>query len=123
LEHYPDEICDSVSLSEFKQLCAELRLDAFELLDIDCAFCKSKKFEGEFSLPRNELLEYAREKGKWSRDNLGDRANLDDAEIAQLESNPDHIEKLCISDVKQLSNELKVPLQLLMDLRCPRCDR
>jgi hypothetical protein len=123
VEHYPDEIWD-FDLCAVKKLCAKLQLSLFELAIVHCAFCGSARhFEETFSLPRNELINHERNKNNWSVDELGDRVGFYGVEIEHLESDAVHIENWCVSNLKQLSEALDIPLQILLGVRCPACNR
>lgn len=76
IESYPDELYEVVPLGTAKRLSAELQFNLLDLLDLPCAFCKlASKFEGDYSLPPNDLIRHQREKHGLSVDELGNRVN------------------------------------------------
>ena len=122
IELYPGELISVVSLRLVKKLCECLQLSVFELLNLDCAFCKEKeKFESEYSLPRNELIKSRRIALGLSAEALGDLVNYYATEMEKIEADGQYIESWRVTDITALSVALRIPLQILMRLHCTRC--
>jgi DNA-binding XRE family transcriptional regulator len=124
IETYPDEIFTVTSLREVKSLLNLLSLDFFELFEIECAFCDQKKpFLEEYLLPRNELVKKRRLAKRMSTEELGDRIGFYEIAISNMEKDENFLEGWVIENITNLANELDIPIQILLGVKCKRCDR
>lgn len=124
LEAYPDEIFTVTSLHKIKSLFNLLSLDFFELFEIQCAFCVQKKpFLEDFLLPRNELIRKKRLAKRMSMEELGDHIGFYEIAIMNMEKNKDFLEEWVLENITNLANELDIPIQILLEVKCKRCSR
>lgn len=124
IEQHADEIVAVTELHEVKKLLAVLKMDFLDTLEINCAFCSNtSQYLSEYSLLRNELLRKQRESLGMSREALGESIGFFAAEIENLEKNPDHLEAWSMDYIRDLSKVLKLPLQVLLNVKCSKCGR
>ena len=124
IELYPDEIFTVTNLREVKLLLNLLSLDFFELFEIECAFCDLKKpFISDYLLPRNELIKKTRIAKKMSAEELGDRVGFYEIAITNMEKDKDFLEEWVIVNITNLANELDIPIQILVEIKCKKCGR
>lgn len=124
LEAYSDEIFTVTELSKIKSLLQLLSLDFFELFEIQCAFCDQKKsFLKDYLLPRNELVEKRRIAKRFSKEELGDRLGFYEIAIIEMEKDSNFLEEWVLENIMNLSNELDIPLQILLGIKCNKCNR
>jgi DNA-binding XRE family transcriptional regulator len=124
IEAYPDEIFTVTSLREVKSLLNLLSLDFFELSEIQCAFCAQKKpFLEEYFLPRNELIKKKRLGKGMSPEELGDILGFYEITITNMEKDANFLEEWVIENIANLANELDIPIQILLGVKCKRCSR
>jgi hypothetical protein len=123
IETYPDEIFTVTILREVKSLLNLLTLDFFELFEIECAFCDLKKFfNSEYLLSRNELIKKKRLAKSISPKELGDRLGFYEVAIAKMEKDENFLEGWVIENIANLANELDIPFQILIGVKCKRCN-
>ena len=124
IETSPDEIYTVTYLREVKLLLDLLSLDFFELFEIKCAFCDLKKpFIPDYLLPRNELIKKTRIAKKMSAEELGDRLGFYEIAITNMEKDKDFLEEWVIENITNLANELDIPIQILVEIKCKKCGR
>jgi DNA-binding XRE family transcriptional regulator len=124
IEWHADELCRAVELRRIKQLSQILGLETFELLSIRCPFCNADTaYLEEYRLPRNELIRVTRQKAGFSQQELGDRSDFHDYAIEGMERDPDYLDRSTIESVLDLATALKILLQILSSLKCPKCGR
>lgn len=122
IELHEDELCTVTDICRFKKICEVLGFDLLELLEQKCAFCEEgASFVEEFSLSRNELIASRRRKMGISREELGERVGFYEAEIENLEKNPEHLETWPVDFIKDLAAIIDVPVQILLNMKCKRC--
>lgn len=124
LEQHADEIFTVTEFHKVKKLLQVLKLDFFELTETGCAFCdEGHPYVKDYSLPRHELICKKRDDIGISREELGDRLGFYEIEIENLESDPNQLDTWPIELIKNLSNEINVPLQILLNIKCKRCEK
>jgi len=124
IEQHANEIFTVTELHQVKKLCEVLNFDFADLFEIRCAFCEEgQPYLQDYSLPRNELIRKRREEMGLSREEMGDRVGFYESEIENLETNPDHLETWPMDFIKDLSNEINAPLQVLLNVKCKKCGR
>lgn len=124
IEWHADEIWRGVELRQIKLLSSTLGLEMFELLPMECAFCDgSTAYLEEYRLPRNELITVLREKERLSQQELADKSEFYDYAIQAMERDPDYLEQSRLESIRDLVAPLKVPLQILLGVKCPKCGR
>lgn len=124
IEWHADELCRAVELRQIKLLSQTLGLGMFELLSMQCAFCDGgAAYLEEYRLPRNELIAALRQKEGLSQHELAERSDYYEDGIQAMERDPDYLERSFIEDVLDLVKPLKLPLQVLLGVKCPKCGR
>jgi DNA-binding XRE family transcriptional regulator len=124
IEDDPKEIVTTVELSKIKQLCEILRVHFFDLFDMKCAFCQeNQQYLPEFSLSRNELLYRRRTIMGLSEEDLGDQINLYAWAVKKLEAEPNELETCILETLQDLSRVLDIPLQVVLNVKCGKCNR
>jgi DNA-binding XRE family transcriptional regulator len=124
IEWHADEVRRAVELHRIKKLSEILGLQAFELLAIQCPFCShGVAYLNEYRLPRNELIRVSRQNAGLSQQELGDRSDFQDYAIEGMERDPNYLEKSSLESVMDLATALKIPLQILLGIKCPKCLR
>lgn len=126
LEQHAAEAFEVLELRKLKCVCAAPELSLWNLLELECETCGGRSMRDALAdgiLPRNSLLRQSREKLGLPARELGDRVNITDERIENLERDPDLIEGLPIADIQALSRELRIPLQVLLGISCKTCGR
>ncbi len=124
IEGHADEISTVTHLSEVKQLCALLKCEFLDLFGMRCDFCtKSLRSDEELLLPRNELIRRRRELRGLSAFELADRLGCSEVAVEEMEGDEDFLESWSIDLIRNLAREIRVPLQILLKVRCKKCDR
>lgn len=122
IEGHADEIWRGVELRQIKLLSHTLGLGMFELLSMECAFCDGRTaYLKEYRLPRHELIKVLREKEGLSQYELAERSDYYEEGIQAMERHPDYLERSFVEDILDLVAPLKVPLQVLLGVKCPKC--
>ncbi len=122
IEHQAEEAVEGADLWQVKRVCAALGLDLLELFDIKCAFCEEHQpFRQEYLLPRNDLVRKTREALGITASELGDRLGFFETSISEMETNPEFLESWSINLNLALASELKLPVQMLLGVRCRKC--
>lgn len=124
IEQHADEItaCPLLGIDILKKICAVLKFDFFELFNMPCTFCEEgKQYLEDYSLPRNELICKRRMAMGISQKELADSIDYKEWAVQQLENTPDDLETWNIDDIRNLSNEINVPLQILLNVKCKKC--
>jgi transcriptional regulator with XRE-family HTH domain len=124
IEQHANEIYTNVRIQAVKKLSDILRVDLLSLFEIPCAFCADdRNYTEEYSLPRNELIRKKREAKGLSTEELGDRIDFYGTEIEKLEAGPEYIESWPLEFIRKLADEIGVPLQILLSVKCMKCGR
>jgi len=124
IEHHDEEIFLYPPLRKVKIICKILGLSCFELLNLSCNFCiDGKSYVEDYLLPRNELIKNRRKIMKLTTEKLGEYVGFHAIEIEKLEKDPDHIETWPIDFIKDLAKVINVPLQILLDIKCEKCNK
>jgi DNA-binding XRE family transcriptional regulator len=124
VEQHSDEIFLVTELRYVKKLCKLLNFDFFELFDKRCTFCgKTHHYSDEFILPRNKLIHKKREEMGLSAEALGDQIGFEEWLINDMEADPDFLEKWPLKYIKNLSNMINIPFQILLSIKCKKCGR
>lgn len=124
IEGHADEIWKGVWLRQIKQLSSTLGLEMFELLSMECAFCDGRTaYLEEYRLPRHELIKVLREKEGLSQYELAERSDYYEKGIQAVEHDSEELERDFVEDVQDLVAPLKVPLQILLGVKCSKCGR
>jgi len=123
LEWYDSEIFEIPSINIVKSLCKVLSIDFFSLFGIKCAFCKQKKdFNNDYLLPRNQLVKKKRESLILSIEELSDCLNLQENAIRCIEEDINFLDTLVFTDFVRIAIALKLPLQILLGVKCVKCN-
>ncbi|MDH5640120.1 MAG: hypothetical protein OEY28_02415 [Nitrospira sp.] len=124
IEWHEDELRRAIELHRIKTLSGVLGFQILELLAVRCPFCNNEApYWDEYRLPRNELIKAVRLKAGLSQQELGDRSDFHDYAIEGMERDPNYLERSTIDSISDLSMALKIPLQVLIDIKCPKCQR
>lgn len=123
IELHANEVLEVTHLRNVRELCVTLKLDAFDLLDLECAFCAGTLFLSDYLLPRNKIVERRRLAKGWSVEDLADRIGFHNEIIDQMESDPNQLDLWSPDLVKQLAIQLDVAPQILLGIKCPVCNR
>ncbi len=124
IELHPDEIYTVTDLWQVKKLVDVLELDFLDLFDIQCTFCNGKEgFLNDYLLPRNEIIQKKRKSLNLSQEELGVRVGFYEIAIIEMEREPDFLESWSIELINDLANIIKVPLQILLHVKCSKCGR
>ncbi len=124
IELHQDEIFEVVELRRVKKLCQVLNFDFSDLFEMKCPFCEEgKQYPKDYSLPRNELIHKRRTEKGLSASELGDRIGFEETAVNDMEKDPNYLETWAIDYIKDLSRVIDVPLQILLDIKCAKCDR
>ena len=135
-----DSIEGGWALAEVKRLAEVLRVSLLDVLQVDCAYCgmHDKALIESGAFPRDALIKTRRAERGMSKDELFARAGwsewFDDhrdekwaqammCEYEAIEDGPDRVDELCFADVRTLAEVLRLPLHLLLGVRCPACGR
>jgi hypothetical protein len=136
-----DQEVDAWPLGDLKRLVDVLGVDLLELLGVSCAYCEriDAGCRTLQALPRNELIRRRREQLGLSKQDVLDQAGWTEwfarvsdqdyghaymREYAGIEDEPDSIDELMLYDVQRLNDRvLKLPLHLLLGVKCPKCGR
>ncbi|MEY4528503.1 MAG: hypothetical protein RL768_2222 [Nitrospirota bacterium] len=122
IEWHEDELRKAVWLGSIKLLSQTLGLEMFELLSMKCAFCDGRTaYLEEYGLPRHELIKVLREKEGLSQYELAERSDYYEKGIQAMERDPEELERAFVEDVQDLVAPLKVPLQILLAVKCQKC--
>lgn len=124
IEHSSDEIYSVVPLYNIKKICYELDFNFLELFDMACGFCDQKTtYVDDFWLSRNSLIEKKRKELGLSQSALGDRLGFHEAEIKLLETYTAHLESWVLENILWMAEILRLPAQILLDVKCQKCGR
>jgi DNA-binding XRE family transcriptional regulator len=124
IEQHAREIFEVTELRSTKRICEVLRLDFFRLFNIRCAFCEgSDQYLQYFSTPRNELIRKRRLDLGLSEEELGNSIGFEAIAITDMEKEANYLEAWPIDLTKELSGALKIPVQILIGIKCKRCGR
>ena len=124
LEWHDHEISTVAMLEKAKKLFDILKLDFFEMVELKCAFCQlHKTFEEDYQLPRNELIKKRRKNLPLTQDELGDIVGFSEATIKDIEKDPFYLEEWSIDDILILADALSIPPQILLDVKCKKCNK
>lgn len=124
IEWHADEIYTVTEARQIKKLCQVLRLDFFDLLGVQCAFCgEGKKFSLDYQLHRNKLVRNKREKLELTPEELGDQSNFYGYAIEGMERDPEYLERSTVESIVELASAIRIPLQILFGVKCPQCGR
>lgn len=124
VEQHAHEIFRVTELRRVKEICQLLNYDFFELFDMKCFFCEEgKKYLEDYSLLRNELIHKRRMETGLSAEELGDRIGFEGTAVNEMEKDSEFLEKWPIDYIKDLSDVINVPLQVLLNVKCKKCGR
>ena len=123
VEWHDNELFEVVNLKNLKQLCIVLDLDQFDVLELECAFCQGSGYLPEYQLPRNEIVRHQRLAKGWSTEELGDKIGFYQEATEQIEADADYLDSWSANLVKDLTQHLDVPPQILLGIKCGRCHR
>ena len=135
-----EENLEAWTVKDVKRVVDVLEMDPLDLFGVKCAYCGKGVDDGEELgiLPRNELIRRRREELGLSKEDLLAKAGLTEwfvrvgdtewtrtymNEYGGIEDSPDAIDELDFWDVKRENKVLKLPLQLLLGVKCPKCGR
>lgn len=122
IEWHENELRKAVWLGKIKLLSQTLGLEMFELLSMECAFCDGRiAYLEEYRLPRHELIKVLREKEGLSQYELAERSDYYEEGIQAMARDSDYLERAFVEDVQDLVAPLKVPLQILLGVKCQKC--
>jgi hypothetical protein len=123
VEQHAHEIFDVVPLYHVKKLVSSLKADFFELFSMSCAFCdEGADHLDDYWLSRSCLVKKKREALGLSTEELGDKVGFYGKAIELMEAYVAHLESWVIENIFNLATELKVPPQILLDIRCHKCN-
>jgi transcriptional regulator with XRE-family HTH domain len=123
IEQYADEIFSVTDLRQVRVLCQVLGIDLFELFDLTCEFCGQNQLSTDYLLPRNELVRKQRLALGMSEEQLGDDIGFEARTVQYLEEDKDHLEGWSYELIEELAKLLKLPVQILLGVKCPICKR
>ncbi len=125
IESYPDELLTLVALRNVKMLCSALGINLLDLLGMPCAFCNRSECFEDYQSSRSELIRQYRAREGWSVEELFGRfKRMRWARVEEeLETNPDQLENWRLGMILELAEILRIPPQVLLDVRCPKCGR
>lgn len=124
VEQHADEIMTAVPLKKVKQICDILSINLLDLLEIQCEYCLGKEsYDSEHSLPLNRLISVTRTSMGISKDELADRLGFFIDAVDEMEEDENYLENWPIDIITNLSNELNLPIQILLGVRCDKCGR
>jgi len=124
VELYDDEIPFAVELRNVKKICEILGLDFFDLFGLRCAFCEEcKPYFEDYLLPRNELIRKKMNEINIPTKQLEDVIGVKRPEVAKIEEDPNYLESRPIEYIKDLSDLIKIPIQILANIKCQKCGR
>jgi transcriptional regulator with XRE-family HTH domain len=124
IESYADEIFSVVPLYHVKKLCAVLEFDFLIFFKIACAFCEENKpYREEYYLSRSDVVRIRRNTMNLSTDELGDKVGFYGIAIENIETYTAHLESWVIDNILELSCQLEVPFQILLDIKCSKCGK
>lgn len=91
---------------------------------MECAFCDGRTaYLEEYGLPRHELIKVLREKEGLGQYELAALSDYYEKGIQAMERGPEELERAFVEDVQDLVVPLKVPLQILLAVKCSKCGR
>jgi hypothetical protein len=145
-----DDLVESADDAEFygvwglwmvKRVVGALELNLLDVLELKCIFCeKDQQRWGDLAgLPRNEIIRRRRQELGLSKEDLLTKLGWTQwyaetvrperpwvesimREYRAMEDTPDSIEELNLDDVMHVAQGIEVPAQLLLGVRCLRCD-
>jgi len=123
IEFYPEELLTLVPLRNVKRLCTVLGVSLLDLLGVPCVFCEHLQRFEDYQSPRNELVRRHRLGEGWSLEELFARfkdtqwTNVEE----ELETKSDQLENWRLDMILELATILRIPPQVLLDVRCPKC--
>jgi len=124
LEQHLDEAYSVVALYYLRKIATLLSIEMFDLLGLKCEFCEDgSSFSEDFYLSLDELVRRRREAKGLSPEELGDSLGYHGIEIKNIETYPAHLQSWVIDDIGELSAQLAIPRQVLLDSECPKCKR
>lgn len=124
MESYTEEITTVTQLKQIRKLVEFLELGFYQLFDIKCRFCSNDiEYNKDFGLARNELIKLKRLKTGLAPYQLGNKIGFYAKAVHDMENDPDFLESWSIELIQKLSDELKIPLQILLKISCKKCNR
>lgn len=124
IEAYPDELYTVVHLQVVKRICDVLSINLMDLLGLGCRFCEDgQPFIEIYLLSRNLLISKQRTKLGLSLDDVGNQIGFESRAIERMENESDFLDKWCLENIDNLSKALCIPLQILLDEHCPKCNK
>lgn len=124
VEAYPNEIYTTVELRKVKQLCEILKFDFFDLFEMKCVFCQENHlYLPDYSFPRHELICKKRIEHGLSQEELGHEVGFHVDAVRNFENDPDFLETWPIEYINNLADILRIPSQVLLNVKCRKCKR
>lgn len=121
IEQYEDELFTVTQLHQIRKLCDVLGIQIIRLLDLTCSFCERTPFSSEYLLTRNELIEKRRNSLGLSQEVLSDEIGFEVITIENMEVREDFLEGWSFELIAELAKILKIPVQVLLAVKCPKC--
>jgi transcriptional regulator with XRE-family HTH domain len=123
IEQYEDELFTVTQLHQIRKLCDVFGVQLFQLLDLTCTFCGPVPFLTDYLLPRNELVKRQRNSLGISQEALSDEIGFEMVAIENMELRDDFLENWSFELIAELAKILKLPVQVLLAVKCPQCKR
>jgi transcriptional regulator with XRE-family HTH domain len=123
VELHRNEIFELVDLYNIKKMCAALKLDFLKLFEMPCAFCEGEVYSKDYLLHRNQIIQKKREEVGLTVEKLAELTDCTVEAIRNLEKYTAHLESWRLEDIFKLSTVLKIPPQILLDVKCSKCGR
>lgn len=124
IELRAEESFSVVPIYHVKKICDALTLDFMLLFGIRCAFCEDhQQYKDEYFLSRDLLIKKRRLILNLTEEQLSERLGFLTTEVKLLETYTAHLESWVLENTMWLADTLQTPVQVLLDVECPKCHR
>jgi hypothetical protein len=111
-------------LELFRRVYAFLRFEPFQLLNLKCAFHEGRlEYKEYYAARRDELIRMSLEESGSTPSELAEQSGFCVASLQRIETDSDELETWTLDEIDDLAEALRLPVQLLLRLRCPKCGR
>ena len=121
LEHNDRRALEHTPVSALRTIAGSLHLELFSLLELRCAFCdEGRVYDSSYArATRAEIIHRAREANGLSPSGFADRLSIVNWAAEALEADHAYLEICNLAFVELVARTLSIPVQVLLNPRCP----
>ena len=121
IEDYDNEIYSVSDIEDVKKLLTFLKLNFMDFFNIKCVFCSGKYSVCECFF--EDLFENKMNENSLTIKKLANSVGFEEIVIKKIKYDKSYLSKWSLELVKDFSEAIDIPIQILLDLKCPKCKK